>query len=63
MIIKSKKFDIRLWTVATRFNPLSAYVFDKFYIRFGVENYSLNNVNNLYAHLTNNSIVKHNTSF
>jgi len=32
-------------------------------VRFGAEEYDINNLNKKYAHLTNNSIVKHSTDF
>ena len=63
LIIQKKKFDIRLWVVAAGFNPLKAYIYQKFYLRFGADNYSSKNIDNLYAHLTNNSIAKKSSGF
>jgi hypothetical protein len=47
----------------TSFNPLTVYIYDEPYARFSAENYNADNVNNLYSHLTNNSIAKYSKNF
>ena len=47
----------------TNFNPLTIYIYDQPYVRFSAENYNPENVNNLYSHLTNNSIAKNSKNF
>ena len=43
--------------------PLTIWFFDECYVRFGAEEYDISNLNKKFAHLTNNSIVKHSTDF
>lgn len=48
--------------LVTNLNPLTIWLFNKPYLRFGAEDYD-DNISNLYAHLTNNSIVKYSKKF
>ena len=57
MIISGKKFDIRQWVLVTNFNPLTIWLYDEPYVRFGAEDYNPENISNIYSHLTNNSIA------
>ncbi len=43
--------------------PLTIWFFDECYVRFGAEEYDVTNLNKKFAHLTNNSIVKHSADF
>lgn len=63
MIIMNRKFDIRQWVLVTNFNPLTVWIYDTPYLRFGAEDYDPNNINNLYSHLTNNAIAKNSAKF
>ena len=63
LIISNRKFDIRQWVLVTNLNPLTIWVWDLPYFRFCAEDYSLNDINNLYSHLTNNSIAKYSKHF
>jgi tubulin monoglycylase TTLL3/8 len=63
MLIMKKKFDIRQWVMVTDFNPLTIWYFNRCYARFGVEDFNMNNLDNRYSHLTNNSIVKNSEMF
>jgi hypothetical protein len=49
--------------LVTNLNPLSIWMFDTPYLRFGAEDYNKNDISNKFAHLTNNSIVKYSKQF
>jgi tubulin monoglycylase TTLL3/8 len=59
MLIKGRKFDIRQWVLVTSFCPLIIWFCKECYIRFGAENYEIEDIGNKYMHLTNNCITKH----
>ena len=59
MLIKERKFDFRVWVIVENWNPLKVYMYEHWYVRFGGQNYS-QDFTNIFAHLTNNSIQKHN---
>jgi tubulin monoglycylase TTLL3/8 len=63
LIIKGRKFDIRQWVLVTNFNPLTVYLFDTPYIRFGAEEFHLDDFKNIFSQLTGNSIAKHSEKF
>ena len=63
LIIKGRKFDIRQWVLVTNLNPLTIYLFDTPYIRFGAEEYHLDDFKNIFSQLTGNSIAKHSKKF
>ena len=63
LIVMKKKFDIRQWVLVTCWNPLTAWFYDKCYLRFGVEDYSIEDLKNKFVHLTNNSIQKNSEKF
>ena len=63
LIIKNRKFDIRQWVLVTCLNPLTIWMWKEPYLRFGAEDYIMGDLNNIYSHLTNNSIAKHSTQF
>ena len=63
LIIKGRKFDIRQWVLVTNFNPLTVYLFDTPYIRFGAEDFHLDDFKNIFSQLTGNSIAKHSEKF
>ena len=63
LIIKNRKFDIRQWVLVTCLNPLTIWMWKEPYLRFGAEDYIMDDLNNIYSHLTNNSIAKHSTQF
>ena len=62
-IINGKKFDLRIYVLVTSFSPLRAYTFEEGLARFGTKDYSLENLNSRYAHLTNYSINKKSKDF
>jgi tubulin monoglycylase TTLL3/8 len=63
MIILGRKFDIRQWILVTDLDPLTIWMYDTPYLRFGAEDYKLEEFSNLYSHLTNNSVVKYSMNF
>ena len=63
LIIKNRKFDIRQWVLVTSLNPLIIWMWKEPYLRFGAEDYIMNDLNNIYSHLTNNSIAKHSAQY
>ena len=63
LIIMNRKFDIRQWVLVTCLNPLTIWMWKEPYIRFGAEDYKMEDLNNIYSHLTNNSIAKHSKQF
>ena len=63
LIIKGRKFDIRQWVLVTNLNPLNIYLFDAPYIRFGAEDYHIDDFKNIFSQLTGNSIAKHSEKF
>ena len=63
LIIYKRKFDIRQWVLVTSLDPLIIWMWKEPYIRFGAEDYSIDDINNIYSHLTNNSIAKHSLQY
>jgi hypothetical protein len=60
MHINSFKFDLRIYVLVTSVNPLRVYVYDEGLCRLASEKYDMNNLKNVYSHLTNYSINKKN---
>ena len=63
LIINKRKFDIRQWVLVTSLNPLTIWMWKEPYLRFGAEDYIMDDLNNIYCHLTNNSIAKHSEQY
>jgi tubulin monoglycylase TTLL3/8 len=63
MLVLRKKFDIRQWVLLTSWNPVTAWFYERCYLRFGVEDYSIQDLKNKFIHLTNNSIQKNSELF
>ena len=60
LLIGGKKFDIRQWVLIQDYHPPKIWFYDECYIRFCADDYSLDNIQNRFQHLTNNSIQKYN---
>lgn len=58
LIVKNRKFDIRIWVLVTNLNPLTIWFWDKPYVRFPAANYNDENLKDRFIHLTNNSVAK-----
>ena len=58
MILKNRKFDLRVWVVVTDWNPLTVWLFKKPYVRLPAHDYDPDNTDNNYSHLANNSVAK-----
>ena len=58
MLIMNRKFDIRIWVVIPSWNPLKIYYYKECYFRFSCNDYDPRVPQNLFSHLTNNSVVK-----
>jgi tubulin polyglutamylase TTLL1 len=64
LLIGGKKFDLRLYVLVTSFRPLKCYLFKLGFCRFCTVKYDTNiqELDNMYIHLTNVSIQKHGAS-
>lgn len=60
LLIGGKKFDMRMYTLVTSFRPLKCYMYRQGFGRFCTVKYnaSMNDLDNLFVHLTNVSIQK-----
>lgn len=60
LLVSNKKFDIRMYVLVTSFHPLKIWFFKYGFCRFCNENFSIeiNDIDNIYAHLTNVAIQK-----
>jgi Tubulin-tyrosine ligase family len=59
----SRKFDIRQWVLVTCWNPLTVWFYKDCYTRFCAEDYKPSNFDNIFCHLSNNSIAKKSCKF
>eukprot|EP00347_Sterkiella_histriomuscorum_P023613 403333992 len=55
-----RKFDIRIWVLVTSFDPLQIYVFSDYYLRICGSEFSLDDIQDNYKHLSNYTIQKNN---
>jgi hypothetical protein len=53
LLIKNRKFDIRVWVLVTQ--NMDVYFFKRGYIRTSCEEYNIDSTD-LYVHLTNNAV-------
>jgi tubulin monoglycylase TTLL3/8 len=49
LLIRSRKFDIRQWVMATDMNPLTIWMYDECYLRFSAEDYDDQRLDNVYV--------------
>lgn len=58
LLIGGYKFDLRLYVCVPSFRPLTIYLYREGLARFGTEKFSLADLDNPFAHLTNSSLNK-----
>ena len=59
LLVCGKKFDLRLYVLVTSYRPLRAYIHKHGFARFCTVEYSNDDLDNAYVHLTNVAIQKH----
>ncbi|XP_038063113.1 probable tubulin polyglutamylase TTLL1 [Patiria miniata] len=61
LLIGGKKFDLRIYVLVTSYRPLKSYIYKLGFCRFCTVKYSanVNELDNMFIHLTNVSIQKH----
>lgn len=61
LLIGGKKFDLRFYVLVTSYRPIKAYMYQLGFCRFCTVKYnsSINELDNMFVHLTNVSIQKH----
>jgi len=61
LLIGGKKFDLRLYVLVTSYRPLKCYMYKLGFCRFCTVKYNadVNELDNMFVHLTNVSIQKH----
>ena len=62
-LIDGKKFDLRIYVLVSGVDPLRVYIHNEGLTRISTTEYSLKNIDNKFAHLTNYSINKKSTQF
>jgi tubulin monoglycylase TTLL3/8 len=63
LLVKARKFDIRQWVLVTSWEPLTIWFYKECYFRFCAEDYKPSNFDNIFCHLSNNSIAKKSKRF
>jgi hypothetical protein len=63
LLVRARKFDIRQWVLVTNWQPLTIWVYKECYFRFCAEDYKPANFDNIFCHLSNNSIAKKSKRF
>ncbi|TPP64479.1 hypothetical protein FGIG_09172 [Fasciola gigantica] len=56
LLIFGHKFDLRLYAVVPSYAPFIVYIHSDGLVRFATERFKLDNLQNVYSHLTNSSI-------
>ncbi|OON19184.1 Tubulin-tyrosine ligase family protein, partial [Opisthorchis viverrini] len=56
LLIKGYKFDLRLYAVVPSYAPFIVYIYSEGLVRFATEPFDLNDLQNVYSHLTNTAI-------
>uniref|UniRef100_A0A8C1V9C3 Tubulin tyrosine ligase-like family, member 7 n=1 Tax=Cyprinus carpio TaxID=7962 RepID=A0A8C1V9C3_CYPCA len=65
-LMEGYKFDLRFYILVTSCDPLRVFLYNDGLVRMGTEKYHMpneSNLNQLYMHLTNYSVNKHNEKF
>mmetsp|Transcript_15445 Transcript_15445/g.27390 ORF Transcript_15445/g.27390 Transcript_15445/m.27390 type:complete len:921 (+) Transcript_15445:93-2855(+) len=53
----SRKHDIRQWVLVTSLNPLTIYFFTECYVRLTANEYTMDDISDVFTHLNNNAII------
>ncbi len=56
LLISGRKFDVRVWVVVASVAPLRVWVWREPYLRFCAERFGLDDVGNVFKHLSNNAV-------
>ena len=58
LLINKTKFDLRLYVLLTSIDPIRLYLYDEGLVRFASEQYSEDDLDNKFSHLTNFALNK-----
>eukprot|EP00047_Mylnosiga_fluctuans_P010918 m.18593 g.18593 ORF g.18593 m.18593 type:complete len:531 (-) comp3357_c0_seq2:999-2591(-) len=62
-LVGGRKFDLRIYCLVTSFQPLRAWLYREAFARFTFVRYSMDDLSNTVAHLTNVAIQKKSTEY
>lgn len=63
VLIAGYKFDLRIYVLVTSYHPLRIYMYRDGLVRFSTKRYNVDDLDNLFAHLTNASINKYSPDY
>ena len=63
LLILRRKFDIRQWVLVTSINPVVAWMYSNYYLRFSSRAYTSGDLKNAEVHLTNQSVQKYSDEY
>lgn len=63
LLVKGRKFDLRVWVTVTSWNPLVCYEFGECYVRFCQPGFTLDSWDDKFMHLANNAVQKYGPEF
>ena len=58
LLVGGLKFDIRVWALVTSWAPLTLWLYDECLLRFCSDGYSLDDLSNRFAHITNRTVQR-----
>ena len=62
-LLNNKKYDLRIYVLVASFTPLRIYLYNNGLVRFATEDYTKEDLDNVFIHLTNYSINKNNVKY
>ena len=62
-LLNNKKYDLRIYVLVASFTPLRIYLYNNGLVRFATEDYTKDDLDNVFIHLTNYSINKNNIKY